>query len=223
MQTVVYILLLLLGVVLMVIAVRSLKNLRRNHQQWQFIQIQSNLFDKNLFEEYQNVEQNIIRHLKKYIPIIANFALLNGVISILGSVFNLLNININNNFNLTVIGFLGVFILFVTISELIFNRNSTKIWDKLNEEQTTTANRLYQLYINYFNYEYNKRNYLDKKQIMPYDYEQEFNYQYLLERLRGSGIYAFPISWLFAFHIGLFLFLIAFFLDKNFYQMIMFS
>ena len=33
MQTIVYILLLLLGVVLMVIAERSLKNLRRNYQQ----------------------------------------------------------------------------------------------------------------------------------------------------------------------------------------------
>ena len=97
MQTIVYFLLLLLGVVLMVIAERSLKNLRRNYQQWQFIQIQSNLFDEHLFSEYQNVEQNVIRHLKKYIPIIANFALLNGIISILGSLFNLLNININNN------------------------------------------------------------------------------------------------------------------------------
>ncbi|MBQ9681729.1 MAG: hypothetical protein IJV35_00485 [Neisseriaceae bacterium] len=223
MQTIVYILLLLLGVVLMIIGIRSLKNLAQNNRQWQFIQIQSALFDEHLFEEYQNVEQNIIHRIRKYMPIVVQFALLNGIISILGSLFNLLNININNSFNLMIIGFLGIFILFVTISELIFNRNSTKIWDKLNEEQTTTANRLYQLYINYFNYEYNKRNYLDKKQIMPYDYEQEFNYQYLLERLRGSGIYAFPITWLLAFHMGLFLFLTAFFLDKNFYQMIMFA
>ena len=221
MQTIVHILLLLLGVVLMVIAVRSLKNLRRNHQQWQFIQIQSNLFDEHLFSEYQNVEQNVIRHLKKYIPIIANFALLNGIISIFGSLFNLLNININNNFNLMPLGVIGAVVLIICFAILITSKEKNP-FDQ-DGENTTTANHLYQLYINYFNYEYNKRNYLDKKQTMPYDYEQEFNYQYLLERLRGSGLHAFPISWLFAFHIGLFLFLMAFFLDKNFYQMIMFA
>lgn len=221
MQTVVYILLLLLGVVLMIIGIRSLKNLAQNNRQWQFIQIQSALFDNVLFEEYQNVEQNIIHRIRKYMPIVVQFALLNGVISILGSLLNLLNININNNFNLMITGIIGAVILMICFTILITSKERNP-FDQ-DHENTTTANHLYKLYINYFNYEYNKRNYLDKKQIMPYDYEQEFNYQYLLERLRGSGIYAFPITWLLAFHIGLFLFLTAFFLDKNFYQMIMFA
>lgn len=221
MQTVVYILLLLLGVVLIIIGTRSLKNLAQNNRQWQFIQIQSVLFDEHLFVEYQNVEQNIIHRIRKYMPIVVQFALLNGIISILGSLFNLLNININNSFNLMITGIIGAVILMICFAILITSKERNP-FDQ-DEENTTTANHLYKLYINYFNYEYNKRNYLDKKQIMPYDYEQEFNYQYLLERLRGSGIYAFPITWLLAFHIGLFLFLTAFFLDKNFYQMIMFA
>ena len=63
MQTIVYILLLLLGVVLMVIAVRSLKNLRRNYQQWQFIQIQSNLFDHHLhLKQHQRCHGERQRH-----------------------------------------------------------------------------------------------------------------------------------------------------------------
>ena len=65
MQTIVYILLLLLGVVLMIIGIRSLKNLAQNNRQWQFIQIQSALFDNVLFEEFQNVEQNIIHRIQK--------------------------------------------------------------------------------------------------------------------------------------------------------------
>lgn len=221
MQTVVYILLLLLGVVLMIIGMRSLKNLAQNNRQWQFIQIQSALFDNVLFEEYQNVEQNIIHRIRKYMPIVVQFALLNGVISILGSLLNLLNININNNFNLMITGIIGAVILMICFTILITSKERNP-FDQ-DHENTTTANHLYKLYINYFNYEYNKRNYLDKKQTMPYHYDEEFHYQYLLERLRGSGIYAFPVVWLFAFHIGLFLFLTAFFLDKNFYQMIMFA
>ena len=216
MQTVVYILLLLLGVVLMVIAVRSLKNLRRNHQQWQFIQIQSNLFDEHLFVEYQEVEKNIIRYLQKYAPIVNKFSLFNGIIAVLGALLGLFNKTINLSFNLVVFGYIGIIILFILFVYFI------RFMDTILETHTN-AHHLYKLYTNYFTYEYNKRNYLDKKQVMPYDYLSEFNYQYLMERKKSNGIFPFSALLLLAFHIGLFLFLTAFFLDKNFYQMIMFA
>ena len=216
MQTVVYILLLLLGVILIIIGTRSLKNLAQNNRQWQFIQIQSALFDEYLFEEYQNAEQNIIRYLQKYTPIVNKFALFNGIISVLGALLGLFNKSINMSFNLVIFGYIGIIILSLLFVYFI------RFMDTILETHTN-AHHLYKLYTNYFTYEYNKRNYLDKKQVMPYDYLSEFNYQYLMERKKSNGIFPFSALLLLAFHMGLFLFLTAFFLDKNFYQMIMFA
>ena len=202
---------LLLGFFLILFAIRALKNLYRNNKQWQNIKNKSHLFDINLFMEFETVKKNIVKHLNKYVTTISILSIVNAVLIITIVLLYFAKIKLEINLDLSMIGNIGLVI--VSIFSLIMVNSWVKIFD--DENNITSANYLYKIYIDYFLREYQQKNDLIKGIVKEYDYKNDLNYKKFVET-KNNKMKVYPTILFLSFSMGLFLLLLALLLDSHF-------
>ena len=142
---------------------------------------------------------------------ISILSIVNAVLIITIVLLYFAKIKLEINLDLSMIGNIGLVI--VSIFSLIMVNLWVKIFD--DENNITSANYLYKIYIDYFLREYQQKNDLIKGIVKEYDYKNDLNYKKFVET-KNNKMKVYPTILFLSFSIGLFLLLLALLLDSHF-------
>lgn len=209
-------LLFIVGLLFIWIGFNSLSKLKENNQKLREIErtyiVPNDVYYEKRKETFEEAKQ-LVKKFQRYIPILSNMSIVCGILSLLG----IFLINQNINADLTLFGYSSFAMLLLSVFSIYF------------VSQDDTGGFIDTMV--YLNTKYNLivKRFLNKEEILVVKSIKDIFSEYISEDgymvvYREKYLYLWHINGrilaLFSLYLGIFLFLIAFIFDKNFYQMI---